>query len=414
MRDQEKKTGRWKQWILIALFSLPVLMVPAGLLRGQQQVSETENRTLSQYPAFSVSAFLEVEVQDDKSRVGKFQGALEKALGDQLLFSGDIKEWMQDGHLALQKVQKQLLYAVQPGLKDGYTQIAEGYYHYSGEENRIVEKPRDYREHQEHLDAMARQFRSIPDVRLCLYFIENSRVIDFDHPEKEDEVLTRVLEAFRPDASDVFRVSGYEAYKENFYQTDHHWNYKGSYAGYQAILRMLHPDNWETMLAEPEETIELPVVFQGSYARQTHLLCADEHFTFQTFSLPACRTVIQGKKGSYGHLSLYQRGKYPTDSLRNHYAYCFGGDYGQIEYDFGDEGRGSLLLVASSYSNPINALIASTYDHTWVVDLRYYEGWAGKPFDPAAFCAEHGIRDVLLLGDAQFFFVDEAEKEAAE
>ena len=38
MRDQEKKTGRWKQWILIVLFSLPVLMVPAGLLRGQQQL----------------------------------------------------------------------------------------------------------------------------------------------------------------------------------------------------------------------------------------------------------------------------------------------------------------------------------------------------------------------------------------
>lgn len=407
MQEQEKKTGKsgiWKQWLLILLFAVPVLLVPAGILRGQQASSDTENRTLAQYPAFSFSSFLD----------GSFQDGLESALGDQLLLSGPVRETVQDGHLALQNVQKQILYAVQPGLKNGYTQIADGYYHYGGEENRIVEKPRDYLAEQPHLEELARLFRGIPDTRLCLYFIENSRVVDFDHPEKPDEVYSRVLEAFAPDAADVFRVSGYEDYKENFYQTDHHWNAKGSYAGYQAILRMLHPENWEQLLAVPSETVETDVVFQGSYARQTHLLCADEHFVFQTFDLPALRTIIQGKKGTYGHLSLYLRGKYPTDALRNHYAYCYGGDYGQIEYVSETEGRGNLLLVASSYSNPINALIAAGYDHTWVVDLRYYEAWAGTPFDPAAFCAEHEIRDILLLGDAHFFFVDSAEKEAAE
>ncbi len=402
--EKPKRAGSWRYWILIAMFAVPVLLEPAGLLRGPQLVSKTENRTLTQYPELSIQSFLD----------GTFQNTLEDALGDQMMFSDEIKETAQDGHLAIQSLQKKLLYAAQPELKDGYTQIVDGYYHYNAEENRIVEKAQDYSDGQEHLEKMAQQFQEIPGTRLCLYFIENSRVIDFDHPGKPDEVYTRVTEAFQPDAADVFRISGYDEYKKYFYQTDHHWNYLGAYKGYQAICRMLHPGNEEKAQIQPTETIELPVIFQGSYARQTHLLCADEKFTFQVFDLPEYRTVIQGKQGTYGHMSLYLKGKYPADSLRNHYAYCFGGDYGQIEYVFGDQGRGNLLLVASSYSNPINALIAAGYDHTWVVDLRYYASWAGEEFQPESFCREHEIQDILLLGDANFFFVDDMEKGGGE
>ena len=160
----------------------------------------------------------------------------------------------------------------------------------------------------------------------------------------------------------------------------------------------------------PRETIETDAVFQGSYARQTHTLCADETFSFQTFDLPKFSTEINGRRRAYGNVGMYEKKKYPTDALSNHYANCFGGDFGQIVYDFGTTGKGKLLLVASSYSNPINALIAAGFDKTYVVDLRYYQGWAGKPFDPASYCQEHGIDQVLLLGDVNLFYVDGPDK----
>lgn len=390
--------------LLILLFALPLLLLWGILFRGQLDRSDTENRTLARFPAFSVSAFLD----------GSFQDGLEDALGDQLLFSEQVKSGVQDGRNALTSLQKSLLYALQPSLSGGYSPIAEGYNHYRNEENRIVETPRDYLDCQEHLNRLAEAFRNHPGIPLYLYFIENSRVVDFDHPDRPDEPLSRIVEAFRPDGWDVFHVADYEDYKAKFYQTDHHWNAAGSYLGYQAVSRLLHPDLPEEALFKPVKTVELPVVFQGSYARQTHVLCADEPFTVSFFDLPAHRVTIQGKKGTYGHLSLYERGKVPTDPLRNHYAYCYGGDYGLLEYDFRQPDQGNLLLVASSYSNPINALIASGYDHTFVVDLRYWESWAGSPFDPAAFCTEHNIGTILLLGDAGFFFTDEAEKGAEE
>ena len=405
MRDGQQKKRFTAQWAIIALFALPLLLAGGIVLRGQRELSETENRTLTRFPAFSWPAFVD----------GSFQDTLEDALGDQLLFSGAVKEGVQDARNAVTGLQRSLLYSAQPALRSGYSPIAEGYCFYAGEENRIVEVPQDYLDRQEHLDRLAASFRDLPDVRLCLYFIENSRVVDFDHPETADAPRTRVLEAFQPDASDVFRVPDWETYKKLFYQTDHHWNQEGAYLGYQAICRLLHPEDWETLLLKPEETVTLPVVFQGSYARQTHLLCADEPFTVQRFELPAHQTLIQGKRGTYGHRSLYERGKkIPTDALRNHYAYCFGGDYALVEFDFNQPERGNLLLVASSYSNPINELIAAGYGHTWVVDLRYWEAWAGTPFDPAAFCAEHDVRDVLLLGDVNLFYVDEAERGSEE
>ena len=97
--------------------------------------------------------------------------------------------------------------------------------------------------------------------------------------------------------------------------------------------------------------------------------------------------------------------------MTNHYGNCFGGDFGEIVYDFGTEGKGNLLMVASSYSNPINALIASGYDKTYVIDLRYYEVWAGEPFDPAAYCEKYGIDTVLLLGDVRLFYAAETAEE---
>ena len=112
---------------------------------------------------------------------------------------------------------------------------------------------------------------------------------------------------------------------------------------------------------------------------------------------------MNGKRGTYGHLASYIRGKVPEDNLRNHYAYCYGGDYGEIVYDFGDEGRGSLLMLVDSYSNPINGLIASHFDTTYVIDPRYYESWAGVPFDPESYLADHPADTLLMMGDILFF-----------
>lgn len=387
---------RFGHVFLLVAFALPVVLVLLISVTGQREESVLENRSLTKLPAFTLSSYAD----------GSFQDDLEKGLIDQLPLMEPVKEAILDGKNDLMKLQQRLLYAVAPGVRQTYEMIADGYYHFAGDDKRIVEKPVDYSARQRYLDALEANFGAISDIPMYVYFIENSRTVDFENPDAEDEVYAQVIAALKPAAADVFHVTDYQNYSENFYQTDHHWNYKGSYKGYQAIYRMLHGS--ETGMLAPVDTIETDAVFQGSYARQTHVMCADEKFAFQTFDVPKYTTEINGRRRNYGNLSAYEKGKYQTEALANHYANCFGGDFGQIVYDFGTEGKGNLLIVASSYSNPINALIAAGYDKTFVIDLRYYQDWAGVPFDAAAFCSEQKIDAVLLLGDVNFFYGDAA------
>ena len=381
--------------LFAVLFAMPVLIFWLHLIFfGQTEISETENRTLAMMPTLTGQAFVTGAYQDD----------LEDALGDQTPQSEAIRSFVKDREAETQKTMQNLLFSVFPQLKDGYVRIADGYYMYHGDEHRIVEKPMPPQktELMESVGAGLKQL-SVPTY---LYFVENSRSQDLDRVTDASEHYLQMVETLEPDDSDNFRFSDYDEYCALFYETDHHWNAEGSYQGYRQILRMLKPED------EPLEKGELcrtDVVFNGSYARFTKNLCATEKFTFYDYDVPKHAETLNGKRGTYGRMSAYKKGKVAEDELTNHYAACYGGDYGEIIYDFGTQGKGNLLMIASSYSNPINALIASHFDRTYVIDLRYYEEWAGQAFDPVSYAVEHPVDRVLLLGDARLFASDEGE-----
>lgn len=115
---------------------------------------------------------------------------------------------------------------------------------------------------------------------------------------------------------------------------------------------------------------------------------------------------MNGKRGTYSRVDAYVKGRYTNDPLTNHYSSCYGGEYGEIIYDSGTSENGVLLLIASSYSNPINGLLASHFDRTYVIDLRYFKDWSGEAFDLEAYVSEHGVTDLILLGDIEFFLKD--------
>ena len=134
---------------------------------------------------------------------------------------------------------KSLIYAVAPQLRPSYEPLTEGYYQYGGDTTRIVEKPRDWLSYGDRLSAFAAQWAGESSVPKYLYFIENSRTVDFDDPESGHETAAWIGEALGVSAMDVFRVNSYEELCASFFQTDHHWNKEGSYAGYRAVIRLL-------------------------------------------------------------------------------------------------------------------------------------------------------------------------------
>lgn len=378
--------------VYIALFALSLFAAVFFAFTDRSTVSDLENRTKVGFPRFSFGTFLS----------GEFQNQLEDALSDHMPFSEPVRGAVRSAGADILRFQQDAVYRAFPEMKNNYTQIAEGYYVYAGDTRRIVEKPAPPAELPEGLKAFAEKTERLTGLRRVLYWIDNSRSVSFDDPGKSagrEEVFALFPGADRA----AFTFDGYEEFRELFYQTDHHWNNKGSYRGYTEILRLLRPG--EKPVPAGEEVI-LPVIFNGSYARQTNLLCADEPFALYRFDLPKAAVTMNGKRGTYGRADAYMKGRYADEPLTNHYSGCYGGEFGEIIYDSGTSGRGTLLLVASSYSNPINGLLASHFDRTYVIDPRYYEAWAGEAFDPEAYALEHGVTDLLLLGDIEFFLKD--------
>ena len=384
--------------ILLFAVSVVLFLLPAAV--SGREISQLENRTLTAFPVLSTDTYLNSSFQDD----------LEDALGDHLLGSETIRSLVRDGQAKALNAEQEILYAINPSLKTGYSQIMDGYYSYNGDVSRIVEKPADLAAWTEQLQNFAEQVNTIPGVRTFLYFIRNSRSVDFDHPENSDALYNWICSFFQCEKIGAFSFTDYDDYCRWFYQTDHHWNDRGSYRGYCEIVNLMELGS----PVEHGEETEFPFVFNGAYARQTSRLCANEPFRVYSFDLPKHTVTLNGKRGKYGRLDAYLKGRYETDPLTNHYANCYGGEDGEIVYDFGTEGNGNLLVIASSYSNPINALIASHFDRTTVVDPRYWEKWTGKPFDPAS-CAEAAEADtILLLGDIRLFTSDLAGEGGAD
>ena len=376
---------------LIAGCALPVLLLLGVLFLGEREISDSENRALSRFPGFSLASFVS----------GTFQTGLEDALGDQYPLGEAIKGAVRTAQNSIAQAERKALTALAPSAREGYSEIAPGYYHFAGDEHRIVEKPWAMGRDAARLAARAEFFNQAQGVKKYVYFIRNSRSQDFTKTDAEnDAVFARLREAYRAEGYGCFRAADYAEYCDLFYQTDHHWNHRGADRGYREILRLL--DLGEAPAA-PDMEWTFNVVFNGAYARQTKALCADERFSAYTYALGEMQITLNGKRGPYGHAALYENDRFPTDALRNHYAYYYGGDYGEIRIDSGRETGRNLLLIADSYSNPINLLLAAHFDRTCVIDLRYYSRDLGVDFDLQAYIAAHDIDTVLMLGDIALF-----------
>jgi len=185
-----------------------------------------------------------------------------------------------------------------------------------------------------------------------------------------------------------------------FFKTDHHWNPTGAYQAYLDIMRLLSRTNSKIgadRVPFKQQTVQ-GVEFRGSIARTAALYNISEPFLALTGHDPALKAYVDGKR-NYGAIMntsfLKNPPKAPFASL---YGMYNGGDYPLIEYRKDAPGAGNLLVFADSFSNSMEDLVASHFQHTYVVDLRHYAKWSGKPFDMGSFIKEHGITDVLFMG----------------
>ncbi len=230
-----------------------------------------------------------------------------------------------------------------------------------------------------------------------LYFINSSMSVDFREPHKYDP-LSVIKQYIEMDGYDELKFENFEEYKKLFYQTDHHWNYRGSYEGYKQCMRLLEGD--DVKLLEPTGTHTYHTIYNGSLARDNALKCSTEEFTVYEFDIPPYKTYVNDVEAVYGYRYLYvSDDDYPHNTYSNHYGMYYGDDHAKVVYVFDNPDAQSLLILGTSYSNAVNELIASHYKETHVLDFRHYRKQYGKAIDAQSYMEEHNLDKLLIIGD---------------
>lgn len=406
--------------IFIALCFCVLCLFYSVIFRKQETISIEENRTLQQVPLFTPEDFV----------TGKFQDEMENSIGDQMLFSGQIKYGVKQFYNQLTDAtskldfemktpelvpieqiasspevepepvqnppQEEKIIEIEQPDKNCYTykEVVAGKLYKLDDSGYIVEKARAPEEYSFTVyDPTMLSQITFPKY---LYFIETPQSADFNDLKKYN-AFEYIKEQMPMTGYDMLHYNSFDEYKELFYQTDHHWNYKGSYRAYTQIMRMLEGDDVE--LLEPTGTHTYNTIYNGSYARDNLLKCATEKFTVYEFDIPPYKTYVNDKQTEYGYRSYYVSDEdFPHKTYSNHYGMYYGDDWAKVVYDFGCPEKENLLILGTSFTNAVNELIASHYNKTHILDFRHYKKQYGTNINAQKYMEKNNISKVVIIG----------------
>ncbi|MBO4228841.1 MAG: hypothetical protein J5938_00625, partial [Clostridia bacterium] len=198
---------------------------------------------------------------------------------------------------------------------------------------------------------------------------------------------------------DCVEIKTIEDKYNKYFRTDHHWNVYGYTEAYRKITAMMQKNYSDIKLYNPQIRTFDQVEFYGSNALAVSSYNLSDTFAVAVYPL-ADHTVVREKHVPYGgtetlkeSLARYESGNYEKSKSYSHYIQ-FQMICRKIEYPENKTGR-NLLIIGDSYSPPLQEVLASYFDTTYV---RYVDSNSG--LDPIAYeylIEKYNITDVLLL-----------------
>ena len=190
----------------------------------------------------------------------------------------------------------------------------------------------------------------------------------------------------------VMNVTSIDEYKKYFYKTDHHWTIYGALDGYQDICDMLGIQKLNDLNALEHKEKK----YYGSLAKTALNDSINDYISDVDIKLDY-DVYVNGKETD----KLFKPREIRLDRDYKYYDYYvqyFNGQYGNVVYDYHDDNKENLLIVGDSYSWQIDYLIASSFNKTHVINLRYDE-YKNKEFNLSKYVSDNNISKVLFLYD---------------
>lgn len=375
MERERKSSLIFLTIIILGLFS--------GFVRAvffEKEINSYENRPANRFPALSYADFVS----------GDFQEKAESALIDQLPLSTYFKA-------AYNNASSTFLQAMLAALQADETpfpwKLKNGIYYYKGqlvgERYRYAETEDAY---EQVTDSYNRAAAENPELEFFYFLVETDAVIDLATGEKNKtfQHLTDLLEVPETQVSRL-AIDSFGEYSESFYQTDHHWNNRGSYQGYVQIARMLGVEEEELLVPEREET--LPYRYSGTRAMSSGLTTYSETPRAYVFNNPIYQSFCP-------HEQAFFNGEPESYS----YSRFYGADSFELCFDTRRPERENILILGNSMDNAVIELIACHFNRTFSVDLRWFPATEEEPrFSISKYAAEHDVSRILVIGDNSFY-----------
>ena len=252
------------------------------------------------------------------------------------------------------------------------------------------------------LDMQVAMFNKLANLDIDMYLYFPTR---YELTKLIDNNLNSYVDIFKDKLSSKIKVANMditslEQYKNYFYKTDHHWNMNGALAGYYDIMDILGKvpvDNLEVVNKRERK-------FYGSMAKSVlnnktydYILDVDKKLDYDV--------LVNGKQAS--EVFKPRQIRLDRDYLYyDYYVQYFNGQYGEICYDYHKDKEENLLILSDSYAWQIDYLIASSFNKTYVVNLRY-DKWKKEDLNLEEYMKERNIKKVLFLYEGGSMMFDQ-------
>lgn len=197
---------------------------------------------------------------------------------------------------------------------------------------------------------------------------------------------------------DAYSVLEEHAEEYLFFRTDHHWTQKGAYYAYMAFCEaagFTAPDLAEYAAGNYEDFVGSMFNYTSGYPQSKAL--KEEPDTL-TYYLPLAQTYA----AYYADTALVNGVKIPvvdtnlSESVGNKYLCFICGDTPVCVIESDAEG-GVCMVLKESYGNAFVPFLTSHYSKIICIDPREFSGEGEPVMDLAAFAAEQGVDDLLIL-----------------
>lgn len=358
----------------------------AGIVSEDREFSDTENRTLTQFPEFSWK----------KLQSGGYTSDLENYMSDQIFLKDQLVSLKVDAdRLLLKNYQNGVYFA-----EDGY--ILQVYQ----ENTELIKKNVDC------INALAEAVGD--DVDMTFMLVPNAvSVMSEKMPSvnQSDNQLDSI-DFVRDNLSD--KINFYCPYEELknaahngiqvFCRTDHHWTSEGAKIGFEGLMNTMGES-----VPQVEYDIETLEDFYGTlYSKAPSSFTEPDSINLYTNPDNSISVAYTGDSGDNSKLSESDE---TVDSIfvdefkteKDKYKTFLGGNFDLLNIESQGESDEKVLILKDSYANCAMTFFADKYKHITVMDMRYYHM---EELTVSEYIKENGIDKVIFLYNMDFVNTD--------